>query len=195
MAALLLRRVEGGEDALDVSLRLENQPRWALSPFPGSGVQASLVSRPNLGIHPALPAAAVAPILDCFFVVYLASEICFPFSSFQVPASGVRPERYFRLPASGEHLRLVVPGSGVFSSFQLPASSLSLVDVKQRGVSRFQSPSGSSRGKKARDGGISGFQLPGTLWKEELGKMSVYKFEEGEIPERDKGRGISGVKL
>ena len=194
MAALLLRRVEGGEDALDVSLRLENQPRWALSPFPGSGVQASLVSRPNLGIHPALACRLqlLPRYLIVFFVVYLASEICFPFSSFQVPASGVRPERYFRLPASGEHLRLAVPGSGVFSSFQLPPSSLSLVDVKQRGVSRFQSPSGSSRGKKARDGGIFGFQLPRTHWREELENtecmsMRRVKFRRGtmggEFPE------------
>jgi len=51
--------------------------------------------------------------------------------------------------------------------------------------------------RKARDGGISGFQLPAPLRREELGNSNfkVYKFEEGQIPEKNKGRGNSGVRL
>jgi hypothetical protein len=65
-------------------------------------------------------------------LVYLVPEICCPISSFQLPASGARPERNFQLPASGEHLRLAILGLGGISNFRLPASSFGPVDVKRR---------------------------------------------------------------
>ena len=65
-------------------------------------------------------------------LVYLVQEICCPISSFQLPASGARPERTFYFPASGEHLRLAILGLGGISNFRLRASSFGPVDVKRR---------------------------------------------------------------
>jgi hypothetical protein len=115
-------------------------------------------------------------------------------SNFQLPASGVGSQTGEEFPASSFR-RAFAPGhSGVGGNFQFPASGFQLWPggCKAERISRFQSPSGSSRHKKARSGGISGFRLPAPLWREELGKSECtslrrVKFRRetrvGEFPE------------
>jgi hypothetical protein len=102
-------------------------------------------------------------------LVYLVPEICCPISSFQLPASGARPERNFQLPASGEHLRLAILGLGGISNFRLPASSFGPVDVKRREFpgSRVRPAPPGIKKQGVGEFPVSGFQRPsgGRSWE------------------------------
>ena len=109
-------------------------------------------------------------------LVDLVQEICCRISSFQLPASGARPERTFYFPASGEHLRLAILGLGGNCNFRLPASSFGLVDVKLREFpgSRVRPAPPGIKKQGVGEFPVSGFQRPSG--GRGVGKIGVYKF-------------------
>ena len=110
-------------------------------------------------------------------------------SNFQLPASGVGSQTGEEFPVSSFR-RAFAPGhSEVGGNFQFPASGFQLWPggCKAERISRSRSPPGSSRHRKARDGGISGFQLPAPLRREELGKSKCISLRRVKFRRRTRG--------